>query len=234
MSNLSFFTHDYNGADVRVTEDRRFSVFDILIALDVATSKDVRMMLKRIMAANPEVVTACDYFKFPGRGQRETPVATEEVLYQILMLTPGGRAAAFREWAAGIIADPDKALDHAVSKYVRQGKSAKWIRERLDGKVARHKLTDTLQQHGVMGKGFAICTDALNQGLFGKTAKELKAERGVLSTRDGMDDLELSGLNFAERISERKIKQQNLQGTYPCADACRDAGGRVRRVMDAE
>jgi hypothetical protein len=233
MSNLSFFAHDYSGQQIRTTADGQFSVFDVLVAFGAADkSSNAKTVLDRISVRYPEVTTICSNFKFPGRGQRETPVASEEGIYQILMLCPGNRAAEFRKWAAGIIADPDKALDHAVRRYKRMGWSDKQIQARLDGKVARYKLTDTLKNHGVEGKGYARCTDAVNVGLFGQTAKQLQASRDTKITRDGLDEIELAALNLAELKAGRTIEKTQAWGTPQCQSICASVANKIKQILD--
>jgi len=233
VNSLSFFTHEFGDHEIRVVGDGRFSVFDVLVAFGDCNTKDVRMVLKRLMDSHSEVVTLCDYFKFPGRGQRETPVTNEQGMYQILMLLPGERGAEFRKWAAGILTDPDKALDLAVRKYKRLGWSDKQIKARLDGKVARYQLTDTLKNHGLAHPlEYARCTNAVNVGLFGKTAKQIKASRHVKTTRDGLDDVELAALNLAELKSGRTIEETQAWGADQCEKICADVAQKVRQALE--
>ena len=42
-------------------------------------------------------------FKFPGRGQRDTPVTDAEGIIQIIMLLPGRAAAIARQSAANVV-----------------------------------------------------------------------------------------------------------------------------------
>ena len=234
MSNLSFFTHEFGDHEIRVVGDGRFSVYDVLVAFGAYPNLDTaRITFRRLEKQNPEVSDFCSDFKFPGRGQRETPVTNEEGMYQILMLCPGKRGAEFRKWAAGIIADPDKALDHAVLKFKRMGWSDQRIKARLEGKVARYRLTDTLKNHGVTHPlEYARCTDAVNVELFGQTAKQLKASRYVKATRDGLDDVELAALTLAELKSGRTIEQSEAWGADQCEEICSDVARKVKRVLE--
>ena len=232
MSKLSFFAHDYDGRNVRVTEDKRFSIYDVFVAFGICGKSNASKTLKRIEERHPEVRTIWINFKFSGRGQKETPVATEEGIYEILMLCPGKKAAKFRRWAAGIIADPDKAIAHGTQKFLRQGKSEKWVKNRVEGILTRHKFTDTLKEHGVSGVGYAQCTDEINTQVIGHTAKQIKALRKVTKTRDGLSDVELAALNLAELISEKEIEKRNSQGNDECCNACRDAGSKVARIFE--
>lgn len=238
MSNLTIFEGQYDGHTIRVTEDGRFSVYDVLVAfippLDQnGSSINPRQFLKSITARNPEVVQLLDNFKFPGRGQRETPVATEEGLYQVLMLCPGKRGAEFRKWAAGILTDPSKAIDHAVRVGRSKGWSDKRIQARVDGKLARYKLTDTLKNHGIsQPQEYAQCTESINVGLFGQTAKQLKASRSVKVTRDGLDDVELAALALAELKSGRTIEDTQAWGVDQCEGICSDVANRIKTILE--
>jgi prophage antirepressor-like protein len=232
MNNLTVFEFDCSGSTIRSTEDRRFSVYDVLVAFGVADKSHTRETLKRIQDKHSEVNGFCVNFKFPGRGQRDTPVATEEGIYQILMLCPGQRGAEFRSWAAGILADPDKALTHAVGKYKRQGRSDNWIKARLDGKLNRRHFTDTLKDHGVEGIGYAKCTDAINVPILGAPAKQIRQAQGVVHTRDGLDDVELAAISLAEAVARKSINEENRWGNDQCQEACGDAAKKVKRVFE--
>lgn len=75
------------------------------------------------------------------------------------------------------------------------------IATRMQGKLARNLLTATLKDHGVVGVGFARCTNATYQPLLGGTAKELKAQRG-LAVSDSLRD-QLSLLNWLQSFSQK-------------------------------
>ena len=232
MTNLSVFVHDFQNKTIRATEDRRFSVYDVLVAFGVTDKAHAQETLKRIQDKHSEVNAFCANFKFSGRGQRLTPVATEEGIYQVLMLCPGKRGAEFRKWAAGLISDPNKALDHAVGKYLRQGRSQEWIETRLKGVITRRQFTDVLKAHGVTGAGYALCTDALNKGITGKSAKQLKAELRCANPRDAMDIVTVKALEFGEILSQHGIASTGANGNAQCKQVCDDAARRVRRVFE--
>lgn len=85
------------GAEVRLTKDGRISVYDGIVFTTGDTNP--RKTWKRLNEQYPEVVAKCYNFKFPGRGQRETPVADLEGFTEILVLLPGRLAARIREEA---------------------------------------------------------------------------------------------------------------------------------------
>ena len=234
MSNLQVF--EYDSKEVRATNDGRFSVFDVLVAFGIADKKqNAKNVLDRIQDKYSEVSTFCSDFKFPGRGQKSTPVTNEEGMYQILMVCPGKCGAEFRKWAAGILANPDKAIAYGVDKYRKRGKSEHWITERVKGIQSRTGLTDTLKEHGIMqGWQYAVCTDEINKPILGGTAKEVKKQMGLAKSsplRDNLSDVQNAAINFAEVLARNAIEKANAQGFNLCKDICSDSANRVAMVL---
>jgi prophage antirepressor-like protein len=240
-----FIISEFDGQKVRATEDGQFSVFDVLVAFIPTAVRNgkkgkainPRQVLKSITERNPEVVQFLNNFKFPGRGQRETPITNEEGIYQILMLCPGQRGAEFRKWAANLIERYRKADGSLAEEVVERQTTnqAKRTSKRIEGIVRRKIETDTLQAHGIeKGLEYAICTNKTYTGLFGKSAKELKVERGLRkkeSLRDNMTNVELSALSFAESLAAQEIEAKDLYGINPCGNACHSTASDVRSVL---
>lgn len=248
MSNLPVFAGEFDGTAIRVTEDGRFSVFDVLVAFGTADKKqNAKNVLDRLCSQYSEVSTFCSNFKFPGRGQRETPVATEEGIYQILMLCPGKRGAEFRGWAAQIVrerreeeSNPELAYSRgrarAIAAWKRQGKTDQEIQSRIEGIEVRHSFTDVLKAHGVAQPWqYAKITNAIYEELYGQTAAELKQSMGLTkgeSLRDKFPRSHGIANSLAEALSSEKIEDNNLQGFKQCHEATQDAAARVKRVFE--
>ena len=81
----------------------RVSVYDVLGAITGYAQGERYNLFQRLCEQFPEVNTICTYFKFPGRGQRETPVTDAEGITQIIMLLPGRAAAVARQSAANVV-----------------------------------------------------------------------------------------------------------------------------------
>ncbi len=81
----------------------RVSVYDVLGAVTKCPDNHCRMLWHRLLETYPEVATICCDFKFPGRGQRQTPVTDAEGITQIIMLLPGRAAAIARQSAANVV-----------------------------------------------------------------------------------------------------------------------------------
>jgi hypothetical protein len=106
-----------------------------------------------------------------------------------------------------------------------------WLKKRMDVKVARNHLTGTLKAHGVTRHGYPLCTDVINKGLFGQSAKEIQAERGVKRTRDAMNSEELTCIQLVEITAARKIKEQKAKGDFECAKVCDDVAVRIKEAI---
>lgn len=77
------------------------SVFDIIkLFTDVKNPRDAWKEIKNIY---PDVVDKSDNLKFPGRGQKLTPVMQVKAIKRLLMVLPGQKAAKMRDLYADLI-----------------------------------------------------------------------------------------------------------------------------------
>lgn len=126
------------------------------------------------------------------------------------------------------VATGDKTLAAEIIEKQKKPEDAEWIANRANAVVARNnKFTKCLQEHGVT-KGYEIagCTNAVYQGMFEKTAKEIREERNLpanANLRDSMDETELLSIALAENLAKRKIQTTNSQGYTECKTRCLDA-----------
>ena len=125
------------------------------------------------------------------------------------------------------VATGDKTLAVEIIEKQKKPEDAEWIANRANAVVARNKFTKCLQEHGVT-KGYEIagCTNAVYQGMFEKTAKEIREERNLpanVNLRDSMDETELLSIALAENLAKRKIQNTNSQGYVQCKTRCLDA-----------
>ena len=86
-------------------------------------------------------------------------------------------------------------LNRLVRMYLAQGRKEEWIRERIDGMLARRELTDQWRNGGGMGRShFGILTRMLHIRSIGMGPKEHRELKGLAprqSLRDNCNELEL-------------------------------------------
>lgn len=234
MSNIVRFD-DLDNAEIRVTDDGRYSVFDVI---KFCGKKGEREVWKRLTVQYPELVTKCDNTSFGGKGgaAKATPVAGRENILYIIGLLPNAIGKAYREASAKVFlqyldASPELAnsvIDRATPEDLKK------IEIRLKGKGVRTTFATVLQDHGVVsGWQFAQCTDAIYQPLLGGSCKQVKESMGLAksdSLRDNLDQFELTQLMFAEALAARNIEKDNLQGYSPCRSASKEAAIKVKSI----
>lgn len=90
-----------NYGEIRVTPDERYSVFDVIEV--IGGKKNPWDAWISLSSQFTEVLGKVEDFKFPGRGQRQTPVTNKEGLLYILGLLPGAVGRTYREGAAKLM-----------------------------------------------------------------------------------------------------------------------------------
>lgn len=106
--------------------------------------------------------------------------------------------------------------------------------KRMAGKVARNRLTATLACHGVSGKGFADCTNAIYKPIIGGKKSEICAARNLpakTNIRDVMDLEQLTRTALAEIVAKKRIERFNVRGNAPCAYECHQAATHVASIQ---
>lgn len=76
------------------------SAIDIIKWMTGYNPHDSAQVFRRITNQFPDVGTKCSHFKFPGQGQRPTPVADLDTILMILQHLPGASAQKYREKTA--------------------------------------------------------------------------------------------------------------------------------------
>ena len=221
-----------------------FSVIDIVQVLTGSTNANRYWSdLKRKLAQ--EAGSEQPYEKIvrlkltaPDGKQRETDCATAQSLLRIVQSIPSPKAEPIKLWLAKVgyermqeIADPAQALDRARQTWQQQGRSDKWIAQRMTGQETRNKLTDYWSEHGIeKGREFAILTNLIHQEWAGLSVAEHKEAKGLSShnLRDHMSEAELIFTALAELSTRQIAERQNATGMAENKTAAQ-AGGRIAR-----
>jgi KilA-N domain len=132
-----------------------------------------------------------------------------------------------------------KGSDPTLADDLMQGADAEsneWLAKRSISRATRLTYTNTLKAHGVVERvHFALCTNAIYEGLFGKTAKQLKAERCVKKgLRDAMSLKEIATVSFSEVLSVDRIEDEKREGFVECKDATFSVAKAVRGLLESE
>ena len=200
-----------------------FSVIDIVAALieqtDFQLARNYWKVLKnRLKKEGSQVVTNCNRLKLTAEDgrQRETDVADVETILRLIQSVPSKKAEPIKLWLAKVgyermqeMTDPEKALNRSREYWQKQGRSEKWIQQRMMGQETRNKLTDYWSDNGVKkGEEFAILTNIIHQEWSDLSVKSHKSLKGLKTQnlRDHMSEEELIFTALAE-LSTRRIAE---------------------------
>ena len=129
------------------------------------------------------------------------------------------------------MADPSKGIDRVRETWKKQGRSEKWINQRMTGQETRNKLTDYWAGHEVeKGKEMAILTNIIHQEWTGHTVASHKQMKGLKSQnlRDHMTEAELIFTALAELATRQIAESVEATGMHQNSKAARD-GGRIAK-----
>ncbi|MDO8658291.1 MAG: Bro-N domain-containing protein [Candidatus Levybacteria bacterium] len=200
-----------------------FSVVDIIQALiqqvDYQTARKYWNKLKeRLNKEGSESVTNCHQLKLEASDGKKylTDVADVETLLRLIQSVPSPKAEPIKLWLAKVgyeriqeMSDPEKALNRSRNYWQKQGRSEKWIQQRMMGQEIRNKLTDYWKNNEVKEQDeYAILTNIIHQewsDLSVKQHKDLKKLK-TQNLRDHMTDAELVFTALAE-LSTRQIAE---------------------------
>ena len=187
-----------------------------------------------------QVVTNCNQLKMPAEDGRSrlTDVADTETLLRLIQSVPSPKAEPIKLWLAKVgyermqeIVDPSMSLNRAREAWQKQGRSNKWIEQRMMGQETRNKLTDYWKDHSVKeGDEFAILTNIIHQEWAEVTVKEHKSLKGLKTQnlRDHMSEAELIITASAE-LSTRQIAETMRAEGMPENKIASKAGGGIAK-----
>ena len=245
-----FEGHEIRRVYDEATETWWFSVVDIIRVLtqqpDHRKAQSYWTTLKnRLKAEGSEVVTKCDQLKMPAADGKNylTDAATAETLLRLVQSVPSPKAEPIKLWLAKVgyermqeIADPARSLARARETWQKQGRSAKWIEQRMTGQETRNKLTDYWATHDIkQGDEFAILTNIIHQEWAGVGVKKHKSLKGLKTQnlRDHMSEAELIFTALAE-LSTRQIAASVQATGLPENKAAAKTGGRIAKKARLE
>lgn len=236
---LEFFFND-NVRKVwhKQQEEWYFSIIDVCTVLTDSTDsrKYWNKLKQRLLNEGNETVTNCHQLKMRATDgkMRLTDCASTEQLLRIIQSIPSKKAEPFKQWIALVgkerldeMADPEKAMDRAVSYYKAKGYSDAWITQRLRSIEIRKEMTDEWQRSGISSnKEYAALTSILTHAWSGKTVQQYKQFKGLHkeNLRDNMTNTELA-LNLLAEVSTTELsKNANPQGFSQSKDIAKTGG----------
>ena len=196
-------TGDWSGQQVRTTSEvpRRVSVIDVIKV--VSEVQHAPSAWRDLSSTHPDVVGLAHNFKFPGQGQRLTPVTDARGLVTIVNLLPGQRAAQFRAAGADVLV-----------RYL--GGDATLVAEILANRAAQEALPAEAPAR-IFGED--VEARAAGQGLAGhQTAGVYIARYGTKLTVETPPGYEALGYGYTDAITRRLSEHRRRFGDCKVLD----------------
>lgn len=224
-----------------------FSVVDIVQALTLQDNyqtarKYWNKLKERLKNEGCELVTNCHQLKMTATDGklRLTDVANTETLLRIIQSVPSPKAEPIKLWLAKVgyermqeLSDPAISLNRARDTWQKQGRSTKWIEQRMMGQETRNKLTDYWKEHAVKeGDEYAILTNIIHQEWADISVKEHKDIKGLKTQnlRDHMSEAELIFTALAELSTRQIAETMAATGLEKNAVASKTGGGIAKKA----
>ncbi len=227
-----------------------FSVVDIVAALtqqpDFQTARKYWNKLKeRLKKEGSQSVTNCHQLKMLAEDgkRRLTDAADTETLLRIIQSVPSPKAEPIKLWLARVgyeriqeMGDPARSLDRARDYWQQQGRSEKWIQQRMMGQETRNKLTDYWKDHEVSGeREYALLTNLIHQEWSGVSVRQHKDLKGLKTQnlRDHMSEAELIFTALAELSTRQIAESREATGLAENAEAGKKGGNIAKKARQA-
>lgn len=220
-----------------------FSVVDVVGALtDSANPRDYWFKMKSRVKTEGgfELSTICRQFKMkaPDGKMRSTDCSDVQGLLRIIQSIPSPKAEPFKQWLAKVgyeriqdMQDPARSLDRAREYWQQQGRSKKWIEQRMTGQETRNKLTDYWKDHEIETREeYAILTNIIHQEWSNVTVTQHKQIKSLKNQnlRDHMTEAELIFTALAELSTRQIAESVDATGMTENAAAGKQ-GGRIAK-----
>jgi DNA-damage-inducible protein D len=219
------------------TEVWHFALVDIVAALTDSTNPTdyLKKLRKRDAALGDYLGTNCPQIAMLVNGKnRKTLAGTAQHIFRLIQSIPSPKAEPFKQWLAKVgyerlqeLNDPSLSMDRARDTWQKQGRSDKWIQQRMTGQDTRNKLTDYWADSGVQkGAEFAMLTNIIHQEWTGLSIKKHKDVKGLKSQnlRDHMSEAELIFTALAELSTRQIAETTQAKGLLQNAKASKKGG----------
>ncbi len=217
-----------------------FSVIDVVGIL--SGSKDPRnywkVLKNRLKKEGNQSVTKCNQLKMMSADGKYylTDVTDTETLLRLIQSIPSPNAEPFKLWLARVgyerieeTEDPEKAIQRALSTYLKKGYSKSWVDLRLKSIEIRKDLTNEWDDRGIKNSNeYAILTDDITFAWAGLRTREYKEYKKLKkeNLRDNMTNLELV-LNMLAETATTEISKTKKPNTFVKNRAVAKEGGSV-------
>lgn len=134
-------------------------------------------------------------------------------------------------YRSGDVTLADEILERATAEENR------WAGVRALSRAQRKSYTDTLKNHGVNGRGYMDCTEAVYYTLLGGKSYQIRARLGLppkTNLRNELPTDQLAYVMAAEALSAERIEEEARHGNAECIDASSIGASAIRDAVERD
>ena len=189
------------------------------VLIDSANAKQyIQKMRQRDVELGQGWVQIVHTLDVPTKGGLQNMnCANLQGIFRIIQSISSPKAEPFKLWLAKVgqerieeLQNPSLSIDRARTLWKKQGRSEKWIQQRMMGQETRNKLTDYWKDAGVKeGQEYAVLTNIIHEewsDVSIQKHKQIKDLKKANNLRDHMNEAELIFTALAE-LSTRQIAE---------------------------
>lgn len=124
----------------------------------------------------------------------------------------------------------DVRLSAEIAEANPDPQAGRWLHARLENQNARKLLMSTVARHGGSAEVYGQLGSISNASVLGMDSATLRRERGVKSTRDGLNTEELLRLSYLESATASAIEGRGVHGNAAILSIHRSLAAQERRT----
>jgi len=212
------FAYSANEADVKGNLINYLNNVQLaeLIGLNKTTALQTRMSEELKSMLGKDWTAVQGQYKMTSGGKTKVSLwDTDDCITYWTYHAKKGNQIAFDLICALAATSLDTIINDAFDRDYKKGQTQEQTNARLDGKVARRTLTDSIRDYLLAHPTdkqnlYAIVTDLIYLGIFNRRAAQLKADWNETNPRDGMTRQELFLVAEVEALTSRLIDFDTL------------------------
>ncbi len=146
-------------------------------------------------------------------------LSIEQFSKLVVELNSRGDKAAKAFIEAALFESIERRFDAAFGVEVTERERNELLKARFEGVMTRRTLTDSIKDYCIRNDKsetyrkfvYTNVTECLNKTLFGKSAKELQADRNCSTTRNGLIKEEIINVDHCERTAMLLVDRRNVE-----------------------
>ena len=236
-----------NGFELRIDEKNLFSIFDALVCFCHVQKQSAATLWNRLKKYNPELDSLWEKYQFAGKGQRDTPTASIENMFTILLAYKGEETAKeFHLWAEEHFRKvKEKGLEYwkyesynlptRIRSNLEKNHEIKFntmdLFKQFADLLVNRRLIRTLANHGIVDQWqYDNCFLIVKKNILSNTNKN--GNEITVTGNFKISLLEYMAIIASELKAINTIEKEKVDNYYRCYDIFDSISKKLKKALD--